>query len=566
MKADTVYINGIIYTVDRQKSIAEAVAVGGGRIIRVGTTEQIMELADCDTRIVDLNGKMMLPSFFEAHAHCNFTAEILFTVNLKDCKSEEEMLWRIREFSDKHSNLRQITGVGWSLSSFGEQGPLKEHLDEIRADIPIAMMSEDYHMSWVNSKALLVAGITNETPDPVGGSIERNESGEATGLLRDTARLIVVDSLEDFTEEQYIEAYKEYQKISNSYGFTGVMDAVIPPNTACLSAYYRYYTQEKPTMYTRAAQMFDVKYDENQFTELEAEKDKYQVGTMFNTNIMKFFIDGVVQGRTAILIEPYSDSSPDAPFYGEKNWNQNKLNECVCRADRDGFQIHAHTIGDGAVQMMVKAFEYTESRNGSLKGRRHSVTHLELVADEDKKKMADMGIIAVINPYWYFRDMCYHTIYQDYLGSRRADMQYPVRSLKEAGVLLASGSDYPVTLPVNPFEGIQLGITRCAPNIGSCKMSYSSIPDAEDPASYEALNPGEAVSLEDMLETYTINGAYAYFLEQETGSIEEGKSADMIIIDKNIFEIDPHTLRDVNVLETVFKGETVYVRETDTGR
>lgn len=561
MKADTVYINGIVYTVDKQNNIAEAVAVGEGRIIAVGTTEQVMELADGDTHIVDLEGKMMLPSFFEAHAHCNSTAEILFSVQLKGCENEADMLLRIKAFSEKNHDLRQITGSGWSLSDFGRQGPTKESLDEIRSDIPIVMYSEDYHMAWANSKALANANITKDTPDPVGGSIQRDENGDATGLLRDNAKIMVVDTLSDFTEEQYIEAYEEYQKVSNSYGFTGVMDAVIPPGTCCIPAYCRYYTQGKPTMYTRAAQVFDIRHNEKRFELIKDENEKYRVGTLFGANIVKFFIDGVVQGKTAILIEPYSDSTPEEPFYGQKNWEQDKLNEAVCSADKKGFQIHAHTIGDGAVQMMLNAFEYTEKQNGSLKEKRHSVTHLELMAEKDKKRMADMGIIAVINPYWYFRDLCYYTIYQEYLGSERADMQYPVRSLKEAGVLLASGSDYPVTLPVNPFEGMQLGVTRRAPKTGSCKMSYSAIPDADDPASYDPLNPEEAVSLEDMLKSYTINGAYAYFLDKETGSIEIGKSADMIIIDKNIFEIDPYTIRDVRVLETIFKGETVYSRK-----
>lgn len=562
MKADTVYINGIIYTVDKRNNIAEAVAVGEGRIIEVGTTEQVMALTDGDTHIVNLKGKMMLPSFFEAHAHCNSTTGILFTVQLKGCENEADMFSRIKDFAEKNHDLRQITGSGWSLSDFDRKGPIKESLDEIRSDIPIVMYSEDYHMAWVNSKALMNAHITKDTPDPVGGSIQRDESGEATGLLRDAAKIMVVNTLSDFTEEQYIEAYEEYQKVSNSYGFTGVMDAVIPPDTLCMPAYYKYYTQGKPTMYTRAAQVFDITHDKKRFEIIKDEREQYRVGSLLGANIVKFFIDGVVQGKTAILIEPYSDSLPDAPFYGQKNWDQEKLNESVCYADKNGFQIHAHTIGDGAVQMMLNAFEYAEKQNGSLKEKRHSVTHLELVAEEDKKRMANMGIIAVINPYWYFRDLCYYTIYQEYLGSERADMQYPVRSLKEADVLLVSGSDYPVTLPVNPFEGMQLGITRRAPKTGSCKMSYSAIPDADDPASYDPLNPEESVSLEDMLRSYTINGAYAYFLDGETGSIEIGKSADMIIIDKNIFEIDPYTLRDVHVLETIFKGETVYSRET----
>ncbi len=561
MKADTAYINGLIYTVDQQKTTAEAVAVADGKILAVGTTKEIMALTDPNTRITDLEGKMMLPSFFEAHAHCILTTELLFTVQLKDCGNKEALLSRIKDFAEKNQDLKQITGSGWSLSDFDEKGPLKEDLDAIRCDIPVVMYSEDHHMAWINSKTLEITHITDDTPDPIGGSIARDENGKATGLVRDTAKNMVINSLEDFTEEQYITAYKEYQKVSNSYGFTGMMDAVVPANTACLAAYHKYYAEGEPTMYTRAAQMFDVADSEQRFALFKKEREQYQVGSLLGANIVKFFIDGVVQGKTAILIEPYCDSAPDEPFYGQKNWDQDQLNECVRYADENGFQIHAHTIGDGAVRIMLDAFEYAQERNGSLKEKRHSVTHLELMAEDDKQRMADMGIIAVINPYWFFRDLCYHTIYQDYLGSQRVNSQYPVKSLKEAGVLLASGSDCPVTLPVNPFEGMQLGITRRAPKTGGCKMSYSAIPDAEDPASYDPLNPEEAVSLEDMLESYTINGAYAYFLDQETGSIEAGKSADMVIIDKNIFEIDPYTIRDVQVLETIFRGKTVYIRD-----
>ena len=558
MVADSVYYNGKIYTVDENSSIYQAVAVKGGRIIALGTDEEILSLCGDNTEKTDLQGKLLMPSFIEAHAHGSSTTSALFTVQLKNCRDKDDYIREVIKYRDEHPGAEYITGEGWQMTLFDEFGPRKEFLDEVANDIPIVLLSEDAHMAWCNSFALNMANITRYTPDPVGGSISKDEAGEPTGVLRDAAKTSIMFQLPGYTVEQYLAGIKNFQRYYNSWGFTAAFDAVSRLEMHNLDAYLALTKSGEATMYYRAGQVLDVREDEKVIDKLCDAASVYCDGVMFGTNVIKLFIDGVVQGRTAILVEPYADSDPENPFYGQHNWDQDKLNKMVAYADRKGMQIHAHTIGDGAVRMMLDAFEYAESQNGSLKEKRHSLTHLELIDEKDIPRFGKLGIIAVINPYWFFRDNFYFTVYQQYMGHERADKQYPVKSLLDTGAMLVSASDHPITMPVNPMEGMQLAITRRAPHTGSCIMCYSGIPSVDDPECYEPLNPSEAVDLETMVRSFTINAARCWFMEDETGSIEVGKSADMVILDRDIFSIDPYTLRDTRVLKTIFRGMTVF--------
>jgi hypothetical protein len=260
-------------------------------------------------------------------------------------------------------------------------------------------------------------------------------------------------------------------------------------------------------------------------------------GSLLQTKAVKIFVDGVIEGSTAYLFEPYVHL-PN--FRGEPLWAASALNAMCQALDRENFQIHVHAIGDAATRLTLDAFEYTRNANGH-RDSRHLITHLQLVAPEDIPRFAELGVIGVPQPLWFLKDSFYGTALS-YVGRQRAEHQYPMKSFIEAGVKMASASDFPVTLPCPPLCGIMTGVTRCTPDAGE--------PDS-------VLWPQERVGLDDMIASFTINGAYANFLENDTGSLEVGKLADIVVLDKNLFEIPPADIGNARVLLTLFEGSEV---------
>jgi hypothetical protein len=262
----------------------------------------------------------------------------------------------------------------------------------------------------------------------------------------------------------------------------------------------------------------------------------------FQTNTAKIFVDGVVEGGTAYLLEPYEHK---LDFSGESIWNPDSLKNISAVLDKEDFQIHYHVIGDAAARVTLDALEYAQ-KNNRERDSRHLITHLQLVAPEDIRRFKPLGVIGIPQPFWFKVDEYYWQLALPYLGKKRADSQYPMQSFLDAGVMMASASDFPVTIPFDPLIGIEIGITR------------SEIGIIQD----EILWPEERVNLADMLASFTLNGAYANFLENETGSLVAGKQADIVILDQNLFDLPPSNIAKTNVLLTVVDGKQVYRDQT----
>jgi hypothetical protein len=277
---------------------------------------------------------------------------------------------------------------------------------------------------------------------------------------------------------------------------------------------------------------------------LNEERDKNK-GALFQTNAAKIFIDGVVEGSTAYLKEPYKHIPGS---HGEMLWKPDKLNKICAELDKNKFQIHVHAIGDAATTTTLDAFAFAETQNGK-RDSRDLITHLQLVDPSDISRFRDFGVIAVPQPYWFMKDNYYYNIQVPYLGDQRAEKEYPMESFFKSGIVVASSSDYPVTIPCNPLIAIQVGITRSGLN-------------TTDPK--EILWPEERATLVQMIRSFTINGAYANFLEKETGSIEIGKMADLIVLNKNLFEIPETEINKVKVILTIFEGNEVFKDSTFT--
>jgi predicted amidohydrolase YtcJ len=268
------------------------------------------------------------------------------------------------------------------------------------------------------------------------------------------------------------------------------------------------------------------------------EERKKNLGPFFQTHTAKIFVDGVIEGSTAFLLEPY-EHMPG--FRGEPLWNSDELDEVITIADKEGFQVHVHAIGDAAVRMALDAFEHARQVNGA-RDSRHLITHIQLLAPQDIPRFRALDVIGVIQPFWFKIDDYYWNLAVPFLGEKRANRNYPMHSLIESGARIASASDFPVTVPCDPLIGIETGITRAESGAG---------PE-------NSLWPEECASLDEMILTFTINGAYANFLENKIGSIEVGKKADLIVLDQNLFEIPPQEISQASVLFTMIDGGEVF--------
>jgi len=538
--ADLVFTNGFVFTVDSLNTEAEAVAVKDGKIIFVGHNNAAKRFIGEQTKVIDLKGKMILPGFIDSHAHPISSYRYFFELNLYGLKSKEEIQNAINKYLVEHPDAKYIKGRGWSNTDFPKNGPDKKILDEVVKDIPVSFSSEDGHSKWVNSKTLELAGITKETINPQGGIIERYpDTNEPNGTLRENAADLVYDIFPVYSVEELMKGLEKYQEMVLAFGITTVHDAYLDAGSNETEAYRRLESNRMLKMRIRASLYIDPGKSVEQIQSLIDERKKNS-GELFQTNSAKLFVDGVVEGSTAYLKEPYNHQ-PDS--YGELLWNIDSLNKMCSALDKEKFQIHVHSIGDAATSVTLYTFAFAEFQNGK-RDSRNSITHLQLVDSSDIKRFKELGVIAVPQPYWFSKDDYYYNIQVPYLGQKRADEEYPMKSFFDKGVVVASSSDYPVTIPCNPLEAIQYGITRSEFNTAD---------------SSEILWPEERVTLEQMIRSFTINGAYANFLEKETGSIEVGKRADLVVLDKNLFEISVNEIHKAKVLMTLFEGEEVFV-------
>ena len=561
--ADTVFTNGYVYTVDPGYRVAHAVAVKGGKIVYVGSDHGAKAFIGPSTKVVKLGGKMVLPSFIDSHMHASMTVSSLYSVLLYGLTNVGEYTAAVAEFVSAHPEMDVIRGQGWSNTVVPDLGPLASDLDKVVSDKPVSIMSEDGHSYWVNSKALELAGITGKTADPVGGVIERlpgsvdaaNPYGVPSGTLREEpAFLLVNDLLPDYTVQQYKDGFAYFQEeVAAPLGLTTVFDPLLYTGGNAVQALEEMAAADELTVRVRGALSLTPTDDLGDWlTAARAERARHK-HAMFKTPAVKIFADGVIEGHTAYLDEPYADAleyKGDASYRGDPIWPYRQMKTTFAKLDRAGFQIHIHSIGDAATTESLDALAYARKTNGKHDWR-PGITHLQLVDPKDYKRFADLGVTAVPDPYWFIKDDYYTYLQVPYLGQPRADLEYPMASFFDAGATVASASDYPVTLPPAPLAGIAVGVNRWDPN---WVYEYPAPPDPEG-----ILWPQERVKVKQMIRSFTIGGARANYLDGTTGSIKVGKRADLVVLDRNILKIEHRTdLFDAHVLFTMGSGEVLY--------
>lgn len=543
-KPNLVFKNGVIYTGDQKHLWAETIAVADDQIVFVGSFADIEEDISPEAEIIDLNGKLVLPGFIDAHSHPSHGMDYFGSINLYPLDALEKYQAEISQFTQQFPSKTAYRGGGWSDSLFAKFGPSKEILDAIVPDRPVSLVSYDGHSLWVNSITLEMAQINRETPDPDGGLIERDvDTGEPSGTLRETAMNLVAEVIPDYSTTERVQALLSYQQMAFGAGVTMTHDAML--DEQCITAFKQLEIDEGLKMRFRGSITMHPDQPVDEQIEFILEQRAENQHPRFQTNTAKIFVDGVVEGGTAYLFDPY-EHKPE--FSGVPIWDPDLLMDVFPALDKNGIQIHVHVIGDAAAHIALDAFEKAQTDNGR-RDARHMMTHLQLVTPEDISRFDRLGIVGIPNPYWFKIDDYYHTLALPYLGKDRANKQYPMKSFFDAGVVMASASDFPVTIPFDPLIGIQIGITRS--EVGQ--------------KGGDVLWPEEKVSLEQMVTSFTYNGAYANFLENQIGSLEVGKQADFIVLENNIFVIPESEIAETEVLLTYIAGEEVYRSENYSG-
>ncbi len=559
--ADAVWTNGVIFTADAGDHFAEAVAIKDGIIIFVGSAEAVQSYIDESTNLVDLEGSMILPGMTDAHIHAPGTILTrLYQIDLNGIKTEAATIETIASFVAKHPTLKIYYGSGFSVGAFsGEEvakGPRKERLDAI-SNKPIMILSYDCHSCWLNSAAFDYFGITKNTLSPAGGLIEKTAAGDLWGTLKEAAIGLIPS--QEFNGEQLRAAYMAFQEYMHSLGYVGMTDmgsGILAAESA--DPFAEMDRNGELKLYVMKNTIMDPNTDlEPQIKKAIANREAHQ-SELYCYGSCKFFADGVIEGVTAYLLSPYAEAAVAGDgFVSAPLWTPEQMKAAFTRVNAEGFQIHVHSIGDASTRQVLDAYEYALEKNGEG-DYRNLITHLQLVDPEDIPRFAQLGVIANLQLYWAFKEPhWWEVVDQPLLGDQRAEWQYPAQSLINAGALLVSSSDHSVTPYPNPFWAIEVGVTRNLNNADYYEVD--DITDIDDPT--WLLAPQERVSLIDMIRSFTINSAFQNFREDQTGSIEIGKSADFIIISQNLFEIDPLCIDKTKVLTTIFKGEVVWQAE-----
>jgi predicted amidohydrolase YtcJ len=540
--ADLALLHGQIHTEDAHRSVAQAIAVRGNSIMAVGTDQAIGALIGPRTRIVDLHGRVVLPGIIDAHTH-----PALGALDMGKCDLGDELLSAAAVKRKVAACVKKSPGESWfdvvQVNPSGLTLTLKD-LDAMLASRPLFLSGSDGHSAWANSAALAAAHVTAATPDPDDGRIERDAAGNPTGTLRDDAIDAVLDARPHQDPEHEARNLARTLAAMRATGITSLQDASV--DDSLMQTYKRLYDQHRLDMRVRGCFHLRGLHQPAQtlIDQAVAFRARWAVDPDFlRADAVKIFADGVIEypSQTAALLEPYLDANGHATSNrGPSYFTQDNLNRIVSGADAAGLTVHVHAIGDRAVRASLDAFAYSRQHNGAGDGR-DQIAHLELVDPADFPRFKELGVIANLQLLWAERDPYIASATLPYIGPERSRYLYPARSLRDAGALIAGGSDWNVS-SFDAFEAMEHAITRAQ---GRGKP---------------ALLPEQSITIQDAVDAYTINAALALKQEGTTGSLEPGKRADLIVIDRDVFAIDPWELHATRVLSTYLDGREVYAR------
>jgi len=547
MEADLVLEGAAIYTVDRARTWAEAVAIRGDEILYVGGNKGAARYVGPRTRVVNLAGKMVLPGFQDAHLHPLWAGVEQLHCALYDVPTREAYARAVADCAARHPEEEWIQGAGWDMGFFPGGIPTRQELDAAVSDRPVFLVSKDGHSAWVNSVALEAAGITRETPDPARGRIDRDKDGEPIGSLQESAIELVGKLVPRITPEQARQGLKVAIQQLNSLGITSLQEASVPLGDSqgfhMLDAYREVDRSGALTMRVVVSLTWDPEKGDEQIQDFVRARREYTQGRV-RAHTVKIFQDGVIESKTAAVLEPYRGTEDDR---GMALLEPKTLERIVVRLDKEGFQLHFHAIGDAAIRQVFDALEAARRVNGA-RDSRHHLAHIEMFHPDDVPRFRELGAVANFQPLWAIADNYMNELTLPLLPPEAHRWIYPIGSVLRSGAVVAFGSDWSVS-SANPLEEMEVAVRR----------ADWTKPDAAP------FLPDERIDLRDAIAAFTINAAYVNFQDDRTGSIEPGKLADLVVLDQNLFAIDVNQISEVKVLLTLLGGKPVYGDWGDLG-
>jgi predicted amidohydrolase YtcJ len=534
--ADIVYTNGRIYTVDDDRRWAQSVAITDGRITFVGSTVEATDYIGDETETFDLHGRMMLPALQDSHIHPIMGGVEALSCDLNDLAGLDEYREAIAEYASANPDLEWILGGGWSMAVFGAGGaPNKAILDELVPDRPVYLASRDGHSGWANSKALEIAGITKETPDPTDGIIDRDPvSGELIGSLQEGAMSLMENHVPPVSLEMKIAGLRHTMEMLHSYGITSIQDASVFRRD--FETYAALDAVDELDLHVVASQWWERDAGLEQIQNFIELRNEFSKGNVDATTV-KIMQDGVLENYTAAMLEPYLEGGGTK---GIPMIDPEFLKQVVAELDAAGFQAHFHAIGDAAIRQSLDSIEYARNVNGP-RGNRHHISHLQIIHPDDIPRFKALDVVANFQPYWAAADEYVVDLNLPAIGEERTNWMYPIQTILDTGATVAFGSDWSVST-ANPYLQIETAVTR----LGALDEPYPEF------------TPHERISVQSAIEAFTINAAFVNKQEDETGSIEVGKLADLVVLDQNLFDIETSKISDTKVLLTLFGGKVVH--------
>ncbi len=534
---DTVIVHAKIYTLNPRQPWVEALAIRRGKILAVGSEQEIARYRRSAATVIDAKGHLVLPGLVDCHIHFLEGSLSLTGVNLQGAATVAEIQERLQEFAATHPGRGWVLGRGWVYSVFGAEAlPHKKYLDAVLPDRPVFLEGYDGHTYWANSKALALAGITRDTPDPPNGKIVRDpQTGDPTGALKEEARVLVERMVPKPTRPQKLKALLRGLREANQAGLVRVHSA--GGDFDALDLYQELRRQGRLTVRMYVAFFLDPPaLTPAALEKIESARRRYH-DDWLDAGVVKVMLDGVVESHTAAMLFPYAD---DPGQSGKLFWGEARYKQAVKELDRRGLQIFTHAIGEGAVRLALDGYAEARETNKTTDAR-HRIEHIETITAADVPRFGRLGVIASFQPLHAYPDENTLSVWARNVGREREPRAFAWQSVASAGGRLAFGSDWPV-VTLNPWPGIQNAVTR-------------QDQQGNPPGGWV---PEQRVGLGQAIEAYTLGAAIAGRRETREGSLEAGKFADLIILSQNIFETDPRAIGQTEVLLTMVGGTRVY--------
>lgn len=546
--ADLVLTNATFQTMVSEDDTAEAVAITGGELVYVGDAAGVEAFIGDNTKVMDLGGKYVTPGFIDGHIHAPGVALTEETeIGLMSYGADlEAYKTAVTEFIEAHPDYEVYLGNALDLKAFPDSMPSNDWLDEICSDKPIMLSDVSGHGALLNTCAIELCGITKDTADPPSGTIYKDANGELVGYFSDCGEILGAIPEFEYTEEQYKAAFLTFQEEANSYGLTGMDSGGDSIEPALFSE-----MEKEGVLNLRVNTDFFFSPPVNAERALEVidylDANQQYVSDFINVRQVKFKVDGVPEGKSSYLLEPYAEEAgAEEGYVSSAAATVEELKGFVETVNAAGYTVQTHCMGDASVQLAMDAYENSAKVNGNPDVR-NKIAHVNLLTDNDVQRMAEYKVVAAMQPLWFYYDPFFSPLEEQMFGTERFESEYHIRDMIDAGIIITGSNDYPVTYDFAPLHAIEAGATQCSPYAGE-----------DDQIETYTRNAAQSATVYEMLEMYTTNAAYGAFLNDRVGTIEVGKKADLVVLGDNLLTCDVKAISDIPVLYTISDGRIVY--------